>query len=246
MASGPCTGPDAWRTPGVCALISRANPIRFSTESDFYHGNRNMKDQLYVQYGCGSCAPADWLNFDASPDLRVERLPVISKLLPARFPKNVKYGDIVKGLPVEPGSCKAVYCCHVLEHLALEDFRTALRNTRRILKSDGVFRFVVPDLENLIGRYNNNPSKDAAADFMRNSCLGHETRPRDLKGLLVFIWGFMNHFWMWDYKSIVPELETAGFRDIRRVQFNDSPDPMFTQVEEKYRWDDCLGIECRK
>ena len=49
---------------------------------------------------------------------------------------------------------------------------------------------------------------------------------RDLKGLLIFIWGFMNHFWMWDFKSIVPELEAAGFRDIRRVQFNYSADPI--------------------
>ena len=208
-----------------------------------------MKDNLYVQYGCGACAPSDWLNFDASPDLRIERLPIIRRLLVgnrSRFPKNVEYGDIVKGLPVEPGTCKAVYCCHVLEHLALEDFRIALRNTRRILQNDGIFRLVVPDLEDLIHRYNNNPSKDAALDFMRNTCMGHETRPRDLKGLLIFIWGFMNHFWMWDFKSIVPELEAAGFRDIRRVQFNDSSDPMFLQVEEKYRWDDCLGIECKK
>ena len=34
----------------------------------------------YVQYGCGFSAPEQWLNFDASPTLRFERLPIIGSL----------------------------------------------------------------------------------------------------------------------------------------------------------------------
>jgi len=60
---------------------------------------------MYVQYGCGFCAPKDWTNFDSSPTLRWERLPVIGKLYTKnsqRFPLGVLYGDIVKGLPAHP------------------------------------------------------------------------------------------------------------------------------------------------
>ncbi|HEX8242224.1 MAG TPA: hypothetical protein VF541_01965 [Longimicrobium sp.] len=30
---------------------------------------------IHAQYGCGPCAPAGWRNFDASPTLRLQRLP---------------------------------------------------------------------------------------------------------------------------------------------------------------------------
>lgn len=87
-----------------------------------------MNDGQYVQYGCGLSAPNEWQNFDASPTLRFERLFLIGHLYTkskSRFPKNVKYGDIVKGLPVFIDSCKGVYCSHILEHLSLSDFGLA-------------------------------------------------------------------------------------------------------------------------
>src|SRR5687767_11842143 len=96
---------------------------------------------LYVQYGCGMCCPESWVNFDASPTLRMQRIPVLGKLAPGpRFPKAVRYGDIVKGLPVADASCDGMYCQHVLEHLSLADCRAALRNTLRALKPGHIFR----------------------------------------------------------------------------------------------------------
>jgi len=49
---------------------------------------------VYVQYGCGSSAPEGWLNFDASLK---ERLGIRGKV----FPRKVRYGDIVRGLPIK-------------------------------------------------------------------------------------------------------------------------------------------------
>ncbi|WP_295404163.1 methyltransferase domain-containing protein [uncultured Thiocystis sp.] len=204
----------------------------------------------YVQYGCGwSSAPSKWRNFDASPTLRFERLPVIGRLYTKnelRFPSNVEYGDIVKGLSVAKDSCKGIYCSHVLEHLSLVDFRAALRNTFQILRSDGIFRFVLPDLEYLVKNYIENQKNNAALEFMRESFLGHESRARGAKGLVTTWLGNSQHLWMWDYKSIKPELEHAGFIEIRRAFFGDSLDSFFAAVEDKGRWENCLGVECRK
>ena len=86
-----------------------------------------------MQYGCGLSAPNEWLNFDASATLKWERIPLIggiSSKNAQRFPANAKPGDIVKGLPVPPACCAGIYASHVLEHLALEDFHAALRNTK--------------------------------------------------------------------------------------------------------------------
>ena len=211
---------------------------------------KELHRNQYVQYGCGWSSSFDgWRNFDASPTLRFERLPFIGKLYTkniSRFPENVEYGDIVHGLPVSDNSCRAVYCSHILEHLSLNDFRAALRNTHRILIDGGTFRLVLPDLEQLINEYVNDSTPEAANTFMKQTYLGKEERNRGIKGIL-FEWARNSqHLWMWDFKSIAVELESAGFKNIRRAQFGDATENMFNEVEEKARWDDCLGVECRK
>ncbi len=53
-----------------------------------------------MQYGCGFNAPSGWKNFDVSPTLRFERLPLIGRLYSKnqqRFPENVEYGDQMAG-----------------------------------------------------------------------------------------------------------------------------------------------------
>lgn len=208
-----------------------------------------MNNPLYLQYGCGRCAPPGWKNYDASPTVRFERLPLIGKLYTKnreRFPENIEYGDIVKGLPVSPGSCAAIYCSHVLEHLALDDFRSALKNTFVMLQPGGTFRMVLPDLEYLARQYINDPSPDASLIFMKETYLGHEKRERGLKGLLSTWLGNSQHLWMWDIKSMVRELEKVGFIEIRKAKFGDSSDAMFADVEDENNWVNCLGVECNK
>lgn len=211
---------------------------------------RRVHHQGYVQFGCGLTAPASWTNFDASPTLRLQRIPLIGRILTpgrVRFPDNVHYGDIVRGLPVESASCKAVYSSHVLEHLALEDCRAALRNTCAILQPGGVFRLVVPDFEHEVRTYYLNPEQPQPALALTHvSGLGRVTRPRSLRQLLAEWIGNERHLWNWDYKSLAVELQRAGFTDIRRATLGDAADPRFRDVEDPVRWGGCLGVECRR
>lgn len=203
----------------------------------------------YVQYGCGWSAPAGWRNFDASPTLRFERIPFIGRIYTrniSRFPKNVEYGDIVKGLPVPGNSCRGVYCSHVLEHLSWKDFARALKNTYRIIADEGCFRLVVPDLEYSIKKYCQDLSSGAAIEFMRETGLGMVERPRGLRCFMRSCLGNSEHLWMWDYKAIENELKAAGFGSVRRATFGDAADPMFRTVEDENRWKHCLGVECWK
>jgi hypothetical protein len=207
-----------------------------------------MRENLYVQYGCGFCAPKNWRNFDVSPTLRFEKLPIIGKFYTKnaiRFPRNVEYGDIVRGLPLQPASCRGIYASHTLEHLSLEDFRIALKNTSFLLVPGGIFRFVVPDLEILAKNYINS-NEPAAEQFMRATSLGTVSRQKKILAFLKAWIGNSAHLWMWDFKSLYHELTKAGFTDIRRAQFGDSIDPMFKEVEDAGRFVNALGIECRK
>jgi hypothetical protein len=137
-----------------------------------------------------------------------------------------------------------VYCSHVLEHLSLNDFRTALLNTRRLLVAGGIFRLVVPDLKVAAQRYLADSSDAAALRFMEETYLGVTARPRNVNGLLRSWLGNNQHLWMWDFPALRRELETAGFARIRAARNGDSEEPLFAAVEEESRWVDAVGIQC--
>jgi hypothetical protein len=216
---------------------------------------------FYVQYGCGFSVGEGWLSFDASPTLRIERIPVVGKVISAVlsgnsacFPASVRYGDICKGPLVPAGTADGVYASHVLEHLSLFDFGRALENTYQMLAHGGVFRLIVPDLFERARRYvstaEENP--EAAGKFLRATLLGKEHRPRGLSGILRDIIGNSGHLWMWDETSITEELRRAGFTRIRRCNCGDSGNPMFDAVEEASRFYDAelnvqeCAMEARK
>jgi SAM-dependent methyltransferase len=201
-----------------------------------------------VQYGCGLHAPEGWLNFDASPSLRIQRIPLLGRLTPVRFPAGARYGDICKGLPLADGSVEAVYCSHVLEHLTLEDMRAALKNTFRILRPGGAFRLVLPDFKLMAKAYLASQKPDAALIFVTSSGLGRKARPRGVAGMLRQWLGNSDHQWMWDFESLSLELAKAGFGSIRRAALGDGGDPMFAAVEQAPRWtpEEMLGIHCQR
>src|ERR1035437_1027818 len=145
---------------------------------------------LYVQYGCGLSAPEGWVNFDSSPTLRLQKIPIVSIFLKRDIvsPKNVNYGDIVKGLPgININSGDGIYCSHGLEHLSLFDCRIAIKNTYNLLKPGAYFRCVVPSLETAIDKYTEllkNQPDMASITFMNYTLLGLKKRNRGLKELL--------------------------------------------------------------
>lgn len=199
-----------------------------------------------IQYGCGWSSPKDWRNFDGSLTLRFERIPFLGKLYTKnkeRFPENVEYGDIVKGLPISDNYSNYVYCSHILEHLSLNDCRRALSNTYRILKKDGIFRLVLPDFENCIKEYLINPS---SLKFLKGAELGFEDRPKTISALIYDFFQTSRHYWMWDYGALEKELIDVGFINVRRAYFGDSDHEIFDSVEDYDRWNNCLGIECQK
>lgn len=214
-----------------------------------------MSTGLSVQYGCGLSAPDGWVNFDSSPRLRFERMPIIAsatRLAGAQlFPNNVRFGDIVAGLPIPDASADRVYASHVLEHLARQDVPRALANTLRVLKPGGIFRMIVPDLAWRARRYVESAGKPNAADLFIESCLiGDETRPRSPVAHLRAAFGNNGHSWMYDEDGMRALLSAAGFVDIRRCTFNDSADPRFAEVEEHGRFVDAgmpeLALEARR
>jgi hypothetical protein len=206
---------------------------------------------VYIQYGCGLSAPHEWINFDASITLKWERLPVLGRLATKnaeRFPQNVKPGDIVKGLPVRDGACRGVYASHVLEHLTLNEFHAALRNTRKLLGNGGIFRLIVPDLEWAAREYIRKlDAGDLQANqfFLEAISLGRKDRPRGLFGAIFHLLAKSEHGWMWDSLSLSCALQDHGFKRVRTCSFGDCEDPMFGLVEDPMRFEHSTAMEAR-
>jgi len=85
---------------------------------------------LMINVGCGSRIHPDWMNLD----------------LHAHAP-GVIACDLTKGIPVGDGEADVVYAAAVLEHIRPVDVPGFLAECRRVLKSGGVLRLAVPDLE---------------------------------------------------------------------------------------------------
>jgi SAM-dependent methyltransferase len=215
-------------------------------------GGSTVTGATYVQYGCGWCAPEQWLNFDASPTLRFERLPLIGKIYTRnarRYPENVRYGDVARGLPLAGSSCLGVYCSHVLEHLSLEAFDRAIAETFRILAPGGIFRLVVPDLEEAAREYLEAVRLGVGtgnSSFMRMTNLGVERRSMNPLSWLSALLGNSRHLWMWDYPSLMAKLAEHGFEQVRRAKFNDCEDPAFRAVENDSRFERACAIQAKK
>ncbi len=211
-----------------------------------------MRTGLYVQYGCGLSAPEEWLNFDASPTLRIQKLPLVGELFRKRvdFPQNIKYGNILKRLPgIEEGNCDGIYCSHVLEHLSFNDCKVAIDHTFKYLKPGGTFRCVLPDLEFLVRKYISdldNFDSNAANQFMQSSLLGVTNREKGIKAVINGLFSNAHHLWMWDRLSLGKLLTDAGFSSVRNCFFNDSENKQFLLVEDKSRFADALAFEAIK
>lgn len=204
-----------------------------------------------IQYGAGLCGPADWENYDSSPMIILQRTPIL-RMLPAvkrgvLYPRTVKFGDVLRGLPVPTGSADNVYCSHVLEHFTRSDCRRVLLETRRMLRSGGTFRGVMPDLRKICGDYLRSSAGDAeaAARFMNDSGLGLAESPRGLSWVRHTFFSRSIHFWLWDYAAIETELRDAGFSHVRPASFRDSDVADFLSVEDSHRWAGALGFEAR-
>ncbi len=91
---------------------------------------------LLVNLGCGSVWHPDWINLDVRP---------VSSEIQAWNAEN--------GLSFDDGSVDGCYASHLLEHLSREDARRLLLECLRVLRSGGVLRLAVPDLEVIAREY---------------------------------------------------------------------------------------------
>ena len=105
-----------------------------SSSTDYLKNNNSLQ---LLNLGCGNHFHKDWINVDFN----------------SNTDKVIKY-DLTQTLPFQNNSFDVVYHSHLLEHFPKNYAPKFLNDCFRILKTGGIIRVVVPDLEQIIKQYN--------------------------------------------------------------------------------------------
>ncbi|MGA3022286.1 MAG: methyltransferase domain-containing protein [Thermoplasmata archaeon] len=205
-----------------------------------------------------------WVNIDADPLIRFRfALRSLQPLLrrgllpfsPTTFdyylqhplpPGYVYWNFARKPLPFADSSVSAVFSSHTLEHLPRFLGRKVVRDVRRALRPEGVFRISVPDLELMARQYLASIEHDGGGgsqtvarpitarevnfEFYRGRA-GYHIEPQtrfdvfDFEGLYGKLFGVRGHMYMYDYADLRSLLMEAGFTRVERRVFGEGDCP---------------------
>jgi predicted SAM-dependent methyltransferase len=133
--------------------------------------------------------------------------------------------DIRRPFPLRAGSVRRIFIEHVLEHVDYaSDAPAMLKDFHRLLEPGGRLRIVVPDAERFVRAY---ASRDPAVW----KALGFDLSdlPADLHTPMLVLNHIFHqqgeHLFAYDFETLAALLEAAGFKEVQKAAFRQSPDP---------------------
>lgn len=119
------------------------------------------------------------------------------------------YHNLKYGIPFDNNSIDYLYSSHVLEHFFWTDAEQLVKEAYRVLKTGGIFRVCVPNLEYAVALYNKGEKKEALSYFFNQSKVDN----------------YSYHRYMYDYELLKELLSQAGFSKIKRYSCQEGSTP---------------------
>jgi SAM-dependent methyltransferase len=186
---------------------------------------------MKIHFGAFNCPVEGWTNTDITPHLYIARVPRLAWVLHkvGKMPldryrdhqrgsfSQLRYLNVCKRWPFHDNSADAIFSSHVVEHLTLRGARNCLANAYRVLKSGGVLRIVVPDLDAYIAEYSKQNAYDWAISLFEADQVAEKN---------------MHHF-MYNCESMAKIMNEAGFSDIRRLSYRVGSCPDLDRLDNR-------------
>lgn len=141
--------------------------------------------ELRLHLGCGKRKLPGWVGVDSRNDVGADLVA------------DVRYLDHFAS-----GEVSAIYACHVLEHIPRPDVLPALREWRRVLKTEGKLYVAVPDFGVLARMY---AMDEVPLWRLIGPICGRQDYPAN------------THYSVYDYHYLAWLLTEAGFHSIARM-----------------------------
>ena len=169
-----------------------------------------------LQIGCGRNPMKGWLNTDIS-------LLCVYGV----------YMDAGKPFPLPDASFNYVYSEHLFEHLTYHQAVNMLKESYRVLKPGGVIRITTPNLQFLLGLYQE-PEKPIHKEYIEYSTknAGIPATPVYMINRFHTAWG---HKIIYDKETLKDLLEQAGFKDICYCEVSQSTHAALRNVEGHFK-----------
>jgi ubiquinone/menaquinone biosynthesis C-methylase UbiE len=172
-----------------------------------------------LHWGCDTVTPAGWINSD------IKQGPGIELSC-----------DLLAGLPLDDESIDYISSQHALQELKIADQVPALRELRRVLKSRGVLRLGLADLDRAIAAYQSGRREYFLVDDWGT-----------LSGNFItyLLWHSYNHT-LFTYEFAAELLRKAGFRAVRQVAYRQTSSAHPEIVELDTRPEESFYVEAFK
>jgi len=180
----------------------------------------------YLQLGCGSSEENlsdDFINCDF---FNLNFFKFYKK-------KKIQYLDLRYKLPFASDIFRGVYSEHTIKHLYPTEVLRLFKEIYRVLKKNGIFRVVVPDLKKYIYYYNG--KKDVFPD-------------NQFKFGCEAIWNIAQnyeHKSLWDEEWLKFHLKNCNFHKIKRCKYQVSQDKNLI-LDKKGREIESIYLEATK
>lgn len=193
--------------------------LNSNTESSIF-SNKSKPYKLHI--GCGQNIFLDWINID----------------IEANSPGVDLLCDVRNELPFEDDSCSLIYNEHVLEHLTVEEGLFFLKECRRVLQPGGTLRIAMPNLEDIVEKYNSEDWRDQ--DWLKWPDYQFVQTRAEMMNISFRWW---DHKWLYNLEELNRRLVEAGYPSSKAVSWGESTIPELRHRET--REDSLLIIEAK-
>ena len=127
--------------------------------------------------------------------------------------------DVKKLSKFQSNSVDLIYAAHVLEHFTRWEYKDVLRRWKELLKPNGILRIAVPDFE-VISKYY---IKTKDINTIKGTLYGHQD----------YVGNY--HYWCWDFIAMKNDLESVGFKDIKRYDWRNTDHSHIDDYSQSYQ-----------